>query len=81
MRKVFAHRYKWSHDKRRKQLRKAHKEGLVTLLEESAAGFLYHVPEDMAVYDPRSGKLKKGNHECKQPRDNSASDAGPLPHL
>ena len=81
MRKVFAHRYKWSHDKRRKQLRKACKEGLVTLLEESAAGFLYHVPEDMAVYDPRSGKLKKGKNELQQSRATSASDAGLLPHL
>ena len=56
---LFAHRYKWSHDKRRKQLRRALTDGLVTLVEESAAGWLYSVPVGMEVYDTRKQKLRK----------------------
>jgi len=49
MRKIFVHRYKWSHEKRRKQLRKAAKEGEIKLLEKLYDGFLYEVPDDFKL--------------------------------
>ena len=42
---VFAHRYKWTHDKRRRVLRKALKEGEVELVERQKDGWLYRVPD------------------------------------
>lgn len=57
-RKVFAHRYKYSHEKRRKQLRKACNDGLVQLIESSSEGFLYAVPDEMAIYDTKRQKLR-----------------------
>lgn len=45
MKLVFVHRYKWTHADMRKKYRRMCKDGLVTLLEESPAGFLYkHKP-------------------------------------
>lgn len=58
-RKVFAHRFKYSHEKRRKQLRRALKDGIVQLLESSDEGWLYAVPADMAIYDTRKQKLRR----------------------
>jgi len=49
MKKVFVHRYKWSHEKRRKQLRKAAKNGEIRLIENSHDGFLYEVPNDFKL--------------------------------
>lgn len=45
MRKTFVHRYKWSHHNRRRQFRRAAKQGIVRLLEESKDGWLYEIPE------------------------------------
>jgi len=58
-RKVFAHRYKYSHEKRRKQLRKACKDGIVTMLESSPDGFLYQVPDDFGVYGTGKNQRKR----------------------
>lgn len=41
MKTVFVHRYKWSHADKRKKYRRLCKDGLVILLEEGPAGFLY----------------------------------------
>lgn len=43
---VFVDRYKWSHDKRRRVLRRAEKDGKVTLLYKNKGGFCYSVPDD-----------------------------------
>lgn len=47
--KTFVHRYKWSHDRKRKQLRKALKRGIVKLLEETKEGWLYEIPDDFPL--------------------------------
>jgi len=49
MRKVFVKRYAWGHERRRKQLRKLCKQGVVTMLENTKAGFLYGVPYDLKI--------------------------------
>lgn len=49
MKKIFVHRYKWSHDKRRKQTRRDCKDGKITMLEQNQDGFLYAVPQDYRV--------------------------------
>ena len=41
MKIVFVHRYKWTHSEKRKKYRRLRMDGLVTLIEESPAGFLY----------------------------------------
>lgn len=43
--KIFVHRYKWSHDKRRKVCRKALKLGEIKLVEETKDGWLYEVSD------------------------------------
>ena len=58
-RKVFAYRFKYSHEKRRKQLRKACKDGLVQMLESNDEGFLYAVPDDFAVYGTGRNQKRK----------------------
>ncbi len=58
-RKVFAHRYKYSHEKRRKQLRRACKDGIVQLIEERPEGFLYAVPEDFGVFGTGRNQRRK----------------------
>ena len=45
MKKVFCHKYKWSHDKKRKKYRRLLKEKKVLLLEKTRDGFLYGVIE------------------------------------
>jgi hypothetical protein len=39
--KVFVHRYKWSHDKKRKKYRRLLKENKVKLLLQNKDGWLY----------------------------------------
>ena len=46
MPKVFVHRYKWSHDKRRRILRQALKHDKVKLVLKNKDGWLYEVPND-----------------------------------
>jgi len=58
-RKVFASRYKYSHEKRRKQLRRACKDGIAKLLESSPDGFLYEVPNDFGVYGTGKNQRRK----------------------
>lgn len=58
-RKVFASRHKYSHEKRRKQLRRACKDGIVRMLESSPEGFLYEVPDDFGVYGTGKKQRKK----------------------
>lgn len=38
---IFVHRYKWSHDKRRKFCRRMFKDGLLVLVDENYDGWLY----------------------------------------
>lgn len=45
--KVFVHRYKDSHSKRRKVLRRKLKEGKVTLILKNKDGWLYEIPEKL----------------------------------
>ena len=40
-RKYFVHRYKWSHDDKRQQFKRAFKEGKVKLLQKTKEGCLY----------------------------------------
>lgn len=47
--KVFVHRYRWSHEKRRRQLRRALADGFVSLLAKLDDGFLYEVPANFKV--------------------------------
>ncbi len=49
MKTIFIHRYKWSHDKRRKQLRRALKDKIVILEEEFNDGWRYSVPLDFKI--------------------------------
>lgn len=44
MKIVFVHRYKWSKAKLRKQLRRAAKDGIVTLIDQPYNGLVYKVP-------------------------------------
>lgn len=53
MRRVFVHRYKYSHDARRQQLRRAAKKGLVRVIDAGPDGWLYEVPEDYPVHRTR----------------------------
>lgn len=46
MRRIFAHRFKYSHDRRRRQLRAALRRGEVKLIERNQDGWLYEVPDD-----------------------------------
>lgn len=41
--KLFVHRYRWSHDKRRSKLKKKLKMGQVEMIEQTRDGFLYKV--------------------------------------
>lgn len=45
MKKVFCHRYKWSHAAKRKKYRKQLKEGKIALLSQSKDGWLYGLPD------------------------------------
>ena len=47
--KVFVHKYKWSHDKRRDQLRKLKKLGIARVLCNLHDGWLYECPADTVV--------------------------------
>lgn len=51
MRKCFVHFYKWSHTKRRKQLRKALKLGIIKLIEKTHDGLLYEIPNDFKLVE------------------------------
>lgn len=44
MRKVFVHRYKWSHDTKRQKYKKLFKKGKVIMLENTKDGWLYGIP-------------------------------------
>lgn len=55
--KVFAHRYKWSHNKRRHHLKKWLKEGKVKLLAKEKDGWLYEV-----IDSEISERIKKIKH-------------------
>lgn len=41
--KVFVHRYKWGHAKRRKQLRRACRDKKAKVVQETKEGWLYEV--------------------------------------
>ena len=41
--KLFIHRYKQSKDRLRKKAKDLHKQGKITLLEQSTEGFLYDI--------------------------------------
>lgn len=45
---MFAHRYKHSHVKRRKLLRRLTKDGVTELVERTNDGWLYRVPDNVA---------------------------------
>lgn len=45
--RIFAHRYKYRHDRRREVLRKALKRGDVILLQETDEGWLYEITQEM----------------------------------
>lgn len=45
-RKYFVHRYRWTHEDRRKHFLKAFKNGKVTLLESTKDGWLYQAKPD-----------------------------------
>lgn len=53
--KIFAHRFKWSHENLRRQMRRALKSGRAKLIEVTKDGWLYEVPSDFKV-----GKAPKG---------------------
>ena len=42
-RKHFVHRYKWSHDKKRKQFLRMFKDGKIDLLKSTREGWLYRI--------------------------------------
>ena len=44
MKLIFVSKYKWSHDKKRKKLRKLHKNNLVSIIKETNDGWLYSIP-------------------------------------
>ena len=46
---VFAHKYAWRHMNRRKQLRKAAKEGIIQIVSKGKLGILYSVPDNFKV--------------------------------
>jgi len=52
-RKAFVHRYRWSHKKRREQLRRELKAGTVTLIAATKEGWLYEIPEDFRLAPTR----------------------------
>ena len=45
MRVLFVHRHRWSHEKRRAQLKRELKEGNVILRETQRDWFVYEVPD------------------------------------
>lgn len=49
MKLMFVHKYKWSHEARRKKLRRALKENKIILLQRTKDGFLYEVPKDFKL--------------------------------
>lgn len=49
MKKAFVHRYKWSHDKKRKYYRRQLKAGNVVVLEETNVGWLYGIPNGVKL--------------------------------
>lgn len=53
MKRVFIHRYKWSHDKRRKQFRKLKKTCVIRILETLPDGWLCEFPADFPVAPTR----------------------------
>lgn len=55
MRRIFAHRFKYSHDRRRRQLKRAADRGEVKLLERTTDGWLYEVPDDFKIQGERHG--------------------------
>lgn len=55
MKKIFAHRFKWSHERRRRVLRRKLREGKIVLLERRKEGWLYGIPSD---YEPEFSQLK-----------------------
>ena len=56
MRRAFVHRYKYSHDARRAQLRKAARRGTVRVVETYADGWVYEVPADFPLLNTRGHK-------------------------
>ena len=56
MRRAFVHRYKYSHDARRAQLRKAARRGTVRVVETYANGWVYEVPADFPLLNTRGHK-------------------------
>jgi citrate synthase len=45
--RIFAHRYKYRHDRRREVLRKALKRGAVKLIQETEEGWLYEIAPEL----------------------------------
>lgn len=45
--RIFAHRYKYRHDRRRTVLLRAWKRGAVTLLQETQEGWLYEITPEL----------------------------------
>lgn len=56
MRHAFVHRYKYSHDARRAQLRRAAKKGTVRVVETQQDGWVYEVPDDFPLKGTRGNK-------------------------
>ena len=42
---IFVHRYKWSHDERRRLTRRMCKDGLLVMIEHTGDGFRYRAAE------------------------------------
>lgn len=53
MQKHFVHKYKWSHEKKRKIFKKWFKLGYVTLLGRTKDGWLYETPHNITNVYPR----------------------------
>lgn len=54
-RKYFVHRYKWSHDDRRKKFLRMFKDGKVSLLQSTRDGWLYQIKGENNDNTTRSG--------------------------
>lgn len=64
-RKVFVHRYKDSHEAKRRKLKRALADGQIILIHEERDGWLYGVPDDFHVPgdDPRANRNPHPTHQ------------------
>lgn len=49
MKRVFVHRFRWAHDRRRQQMKQLLKEGTARLVATTHDGKLYEVPDEVKV--------------------------------